>query len=344
MRIALCSTIVPFIDGGARQIVDWLEEALIERGHEVEKVYLPETDDVATIYSQMMAFRWIDLSHADRVVCFRPQSHLIRHPHKVLWFIHHLRMFYDLWDSQYRTFPDDLKHRAIRDAVQHADMVALHEARRIFTNSATVSERLRKYNSVDSEVLYPPIHRPERFAGRKFNDEVVYISRVEPHKRQHLLIEALAHTTTPLRIRICGTSEGGVYPAELCELISQLGVKDRVTFDGSWISEEEKSELLADCLASVYIPLDEDSYGYPTLEAAHAGKPTLTTTDSGGVLEFVQHEHNGLVSEPDPISLAHQLDRLYLDRAAADQMGKRSTARIDELGVSWDRVIERLLD
>ena len=97
MKVALCSTIVPFIRGGDRNIVEWLETMLLEAGHSVERVYLPMVDTPELLFRQMAAFRFVDLSMADRIICFRPQSHLIQHPHKILWFIHHIRVLYDLW-------------------------------------------------------------------------------------------------------------------------------------------------------------------------------------------------------------------------------------------------------
>ena len=63
------------------------------------------------------------------------------------------------------------------------------------------------------------------------------------------------------------------------------------------------------CNNGVY---DED-YGYITLEAFFAGKPVITHTDSGGPLEFVTHEHNGLVTEPNPVSLGNAIQG-YLPR------------------------------
>ncbi len=37
------------------------------------------------------------------------------------------------------------------------------------------------------------------------------------------------------------------------------------------------------------------------------------------------------------------VDRLYRDRALARRMGQAGMARIEELGISWDRVLARLL-
>jgi glycosyltransferase involved in cell wall biosynthesis len=344
MKIALCSSFVPFVQGGYRNIVEWLETELKVAGHQVERIYLPQVDEPDLLFTQMMAYRWVDLTEsADRVICFRPPAHLIPHPNKVLWFIHHVRVFYDLWDSEYRSFPDDAKHRSIRAALHRADTVALGEAKRVFTNSGVVSDRLTKYNGIGSEVLYPPLASPERFSCVGFNDEIVYVSRVEHHKRQHLLLEAIKYTKTPVKLRFCGKSFSGSYANEMRSVIAKSGLSSRVSLDDRWIGEEEKIKILSECLAAAYLPLDEDSYGYPSLEASHSGKPILSTHDSGGVLELVTDGYNGLLAEPTPQSLAEAMDRLYLDRAVTMQMGRNAAARINELNISWPHVLERLL-
>ena len=343
MKIALCSSFVPFVNGGYKQIVDWLEPVLREAGHQVERIYLPEVHAPDLLFQQMMAYRWIDLESADRIICFRPQSHLIPHPHKTLWFIHHIRPFYDLWDSPYRGFPDDTKHRGLRDALHVVDTTALHEAEHVFTNSQVVSNRLKIFNNVDSEVLYPPVFQSERFCCKGYNDEIVYICRLQHHKRQHLLVEAMQHTRTPVRLRLCGVSAELNYPTELKARIIELGLQSRVTLENRWISEEEKVMYLADCLATAYLPLDEDSYGYPSIEASHSSKAILTTTDSGGVIELVQDGIYVYVTEPSPEALAEAMDKLYLDRNATEAMGKNARARLIELNISWPHVLQRLL-
>jgi len=344
MKIAICSSFVPFIFGGARNIVEWLEQKLQECGHQVERIYLPQIDIPELIFQQMAAYRWIDMSEsADRVICFRPPAHMIPHPNKILWFIHHIRVFYDLWGSEYRPVPDTEKWRGYRQALMNADTAALHEAKKIFTNSQTVSKRLQHYNNVASEVLYPPIFNSEAFHYASQNNDVVYISRVEHHKRQHLLIEAMQYTRTPVKLKLYGVCNGENYFKTLQNLIKQPNLAERVVFEHRWITEDEKIKLLANCLAAAYIPFDEDSYGYPSLEASHASKPILTTTDSGGVVELVTNGVNGFVCEPDPKALAEALDEFYLDRKKAKCMGQAAYDRITELNIEWPYVIEKLL-
>jgi glycosyltransferase involved in cell wall biosynthesis len=344
MKIALCSSFVPFVNGGYRHIVEWLQAMLEEKGYQVERIYLPQVDLPDVLFQQMMAYRWVDLQAADRVICFRPQAHLIPHPHKILWFIHHIRLFYDLWDSPYQEFSDDFKHQGIRNALHDLDTVALKEAKAVFTNSKLVSKRLKKYNNIESNVLYPPVFKPERFHCVGFNDEIVCVCRIEHHKRQHLLIEALRYTKTPVRLRLSGSGTNENYLKELGENIKKWGLSNRVSLDNRWISEEEKIEYLSTCLATAYLPLDEDSYGYPSVEASHASKSILTTLDSGGVLELVQDEINGYVTEASPQALGDAMDRLFLDREKTKLMGDNARERLTELNVSWDYVLQRMLE
>jgi glycosyltransferase involved in cell wall biosynthesis len=344
MKIGLVSSAVPLVRGGGRFIVDWLQEKLLERGHSVEVIYLPSTEEPDQVLSQMAAFRMIRLEdHFDRVITFRPPAHMVRHPRKVVWFIHHLRIFYDLWDTEYCPVSHDARGQSLRAAVMSADNIALGEAHRVFTNSHVVGRRLRQFNGIDSEVLYPPVLQPELFRSGEYGEEIVSVCRMEHHKRQHLLVEAMAHTRTSVRLRLCGASMNPDYAKLLHNSAERLGVLDRITIEDRWITEDEKADRLEHALASVYAPFDEDSYGYPTLEAAHARRCTVTATDSGGVAEFVSDGETGLVAEPVPAALAEAFDKLYADRKLARRMGEASVGRVTQLGIDWGTVTEKLL-
>jgi glycosyltransferase involved in cell wall biosynthesis len=69
----------------------------------------------------------------------------------------------------------------------------------------------------------------------------------------------------------------------------------------------------------------------------------ITCVDSGGTLEIVSDGVNGFVVSPSPQRLAEAMDTLYRDRERAREMGLAGRRRIDELGIHWDRVVERLL-
>ena len=344
MDVVICSSYVPFLRGGGRSIVEWLEEALLMAGHRVETVLVPHVGGRDRLISQMIAYRMIDLAgQGDRMIAIRPPAHLIPHPSKVLWFIHHFREYYDLWGVAGYALPDTSETRAERDLVIAADNRAFAEARGLFSNSQVVAGRMRRYNGVAAETLYPPLHQPERFHCAGYGDEIVYVCRVEPHKQQHLLVEAMRHITSGVRLRICGTGVDAAYLAVLRAQVADYRLEERVTLDLRWVDESEKIALIASALAIVYAPYDEDSYGYPSLEASYASKCILTTTTSGGVLELVEDGVNGVVVEPDPQAIAIALDRLFVDRARTIAMGRRARERLRELRIDWDHVVERLL-
>ena len=94
--------------------------------------------------------------------------------------------------------------------------------------------------------------------------------------------------------------------------------------------------------ACAYLPFDEDSLGYVTMEAFAAGKPVLTTTDSGGLLEMVS-EATGLVVEPSPAALAGALDHLFADPARTAALGRAARAEWDGRGLDWPSTVARLL-
>ncbi|MDQ1573014.1 MAG: hypothetical protein QOH44_573 [Actinomycetota bacterium] len=343
MKIAVVTSIVPFVFGGGRNIVEWLAEALREAGHEVDIIALPFDESPGRIVAQMAAFRMIDLTdEADLVVCVRPPSYLVQHPRKVLWFLHQIRPYYDLWDTEYRGFGDTAVARARRDMIRRVDDRAFAEAARVFTISQVVTDRLAMYNGVESEVLFPPISNPSSFSSSGYGDEIVAVSRLEHHKRQHLLVEALGLTKTQVRLRLIGKGSTPHYGNQLREQAISLGLGNRVVIEDAWVEEGRKRELINASLAGAYIPLDEDAYGYPTLESAHASKAIITASDSGGVLEFVTDGGSGLVVEPTAEALAEAMDKLWLDRDLAEKLGTGASVRLTELPISWSHVVDRI--
>ena len=131
----------------------------------------------------------------------------------------------------------------------------------------------------------------------------------------------------------------GPHGDALRALAEEIGVADRVDFLG-FVSDEDVLDLMAGCFGMVLTPHDED-YGFTTLEAFFAGKPVVTTSDAGGVLEFVEDGATGFVVQPDPGEVAARIDDLYNDRAACERLGTEGRERVRE-GVTWNKAVEAL--
>jgi glycosyltransferase involved in cell wall biosynthesis len=345
MRIAIVNNAAPFTFGGAEFLAENLKKELSRRGHPAIVVRLPfQWQPCQSIPEQILACRFLHLGDdfIDRVIALKFPAYFVPHRDKVLWLLHQFRQAYDLWGTPYQGIPDTPEGLAIRAAIVQADNTYLAEAKRIFTNNGVVSRRLKRFNGLDSEVLYPPLMDAELYHCSGYGDFLFYPSRINDGKRQLLAIEALRHCRSAVKLVIAGRPDDAAALARCQERLRQCNVGDRVEIRSTFIAQTEKADLLARCLGAVYIPYDEDSYGYVSLEAYHARKPVITCADSGGTLDVVRDGETGLVVAAEPEALAAAMDQLYEDRAAAQRMGQAGFDLIQTLEISWDRVVARL--
>lgn len=348
MRVIIASTYVPFIKGGGTLIVESLESALRERGHEVDTVLIPFRSYWPELPEQTLAIRALDLTESagnrvDRLITIRYPSFALQHPNKVAWFIHHHRGAYDLWGTAYQDIPNSEAGLRARENLIQSDTRYLRECRRIYTNSGVVARRLETFNGLHADgVLFPPLPNPEAFRHTGYGDYFLYTARVVPIKRQALAIEAMQHVRAPFSLVLAGAADSEPYLEEMRALARRLGVADRVQLLG-WVSEEAKAELTNGAFAALYIPFDEDSYGYSTLEAFHASKPVITLRDSGGTDEVIRDGFNGLIVDPTPEALAEGMERLWSMRRRIEELGANALATLRIHRIDWDHVIAGLL-
>lgn len=350
-RILLVNSQIPFARGGAEGLVEALGTALAERGFEVDRVALPfSLSSREQLVRSALAWRLLDVEAVegrpvDLVIATRFPSYLVRHPNKVVWLIHQLRQVYDLAGSRYSDFDDSPRDRRAAEMVRRMDRRTLGEARRLFAISKNVAGRLRRWNGLEAEALYPPSPlAPLLDAGGEAAAEegggapyVLTAGRLVRPKRVDLLIEALARTGGGLAAVVAGT---GPEAEALARLAAERGVAERVRFAG-WVDDAELARLYRGCRAVWFAPFDED-YGYVTVEAMRAGKPVVTTTDSGGALELVRDGVDGLVVDPAPRAAAAALDRLAADPALARRLGEAGRRTV--AGIDWDAVVARLTE
>ena len=342
MRILICDAQVPFVRGGAEILVESLRDELLARGHEVDVATVPYVwSRRLDLLRCALAWRLLDLREVenrrvDLLIATRFPSYLVKHPNKVVWLVHQLRQVYDLYGTDYSDFSSQPRDRRVAEMIRAMDRRTLLEARAVFTISRNTADRLDRFNGLRAEVLYPPPKLAPALRSGEFGDYVLAVGRLNRIKRFDLLVRALRHVETGVRCRIAGT---GPELEPLRELAQRLGVEARLELLGG-IEDRELLDLYAGCLAVFYAPYDED-YGLVTVEAFKAGKPVVTTGDSGGVLEFVRDGANGFVCPPDsPRAIAARLDALWRDRRAAARLGEAGRRAVADIG--WDEVVRRL--
>jgi glycosyltransferase involved in cell wall biosynthesis len=348
MRIAICHPQTPFSRGGGEYHTEGLAGALRDAGHDVDILPIPfKWYPPSELVHQMALWRSLDLSEAngmpiDMVIALKFPAYLVRHPRKVVWLIHQHRAAYELWDHP--IYGDLAMHDdgpAVRELIWKGDRVALAEARRIFTNSSNVRDRLRESLGLAAEPLY---HRSpltealiEEEPGR-YGDYVLYPSRLEPLKRQALAVESMRRVRSRTRLVLVGT---GSDEPMLRRLIERRGLGSRVTMEGT-VSHEQLRALYLGALGVYYGPYDED-YGYVTLEGMAARRPVITLRDSGGPLEFVRDGENGFVTEPRTRAIAGAIDQLAENRERTEAMGHAGHKLLGDTVPEWPEVVSRIL-
>lgn len=349
MRIAIATTKTPFVSGGAESHAAELRGALQRAGHEAEIVTFPfKWYPPERVLDHILACRLLDLEESDGrpidlMIGLKFPAYLAPHPRKVLWILHQYRQAYELWNTRW----DDLARHGslgmqVREAVRAADRKIIPEARHVFANSKRVADRLRKYCGIASEPLYHPPPGADLFFSKPAEDYLFFPSRISPLKRQLLAVEALHLTKSRIRLFLSGAQDSSHYGKQLQQKIEAYGLEDRVKWLGN-VTEEEKRNLYASAAAVVYPPHDED-LGYVTLEAMLSRKPVITCEDSGGTLEFVQDGITGFVVPPHPADLASAFDAIAESPARSASMGSAAHDLYHAKGISWNKVVEELLN
>ena len=150
---------------------------------------------------------------------------------------------------------------------------------------------------------------PDALAARRLNPtfSVLFAGRMVPHKRQALLLEALARLRDicdrPVRLVLAGHQPDWDYSAALKQRAQDLGVADAVEALGC-VSAERLAAEFAGCDAYCSLSAHE-GFGMPLIEAMAADLPVVTSA-TGNVADTLG-EGGLLLSEADPAAAAGAL-------------------------------------
>lgn len=153
---------------------------------------------------------------------------------------------------------------------------AIAEMDHVLTNSKFVQQRISDNLNIDSQVVYPPCDT-QYFKWQKQGDYFLSLARHDELKRIDKIIDAFKQLPDKKLI----VASGGV---ETDFLKNAADGYRNIHFTG-WLSEDQLLKLLGECLATIYIPKDED-FGMSPVESMSAGKPVFCS-DHGGLLESI---------------------------------------------------------
>jgi glycosyltransferase involved in cell wall biosynthesis len=335
----------PFVRDGAEQLAGHLCARLnVTRGVNAEVLRVPfSRERFERLADEIFLNRTLKLPNVDRVIALKFPAYIIPHHTKVLWLSNRCRQAYELPDRRESNIPESPRGEKIRELICRSDTEAFSKSRRIFSSSKVTQEWLNRYKGFDSEVLMPPLNNPELFSNCGDGGYIFAGGNVNLEMRQHLLVEAMGLTKSAAKLIVAGSPETLGDADRLRSAVKRLKLEDRVVLDFGFHPVAKIADYVNRARACAYLPVDEDSVGHVTMEAASASKPVITLTDSGGILQVVLNGETGCVAEPDAKAIAGAIDSIYSDPTRSEQMGRAARTLWDSFEVTWPKTIERLL-
>jgi glycosyltransferase involved in cell wall biosynthesis len=189
---------------------------------------------------------------------------------------------------------------AIRDHLCHWDYQAAQRVEYFVANSENVRNRIRKFYSRESVVIYPPVDTLRFVISPRTSQRESFflvVSQLVPYKRIDLIIEAFNRCGRPLMIIGDGP--------ERSKLERRAG--RNIRFEGS-LPQPQVVDAMQRCKAFVFA--GEEDFGIVMAEAQACGTPVVAL-GKGGAMEIVEDDLTGILFEEESVdSLLAALDRL----------------------------------
>ena len=207
----------------------------------------------------------------------------------------------------------------------------------IIAVSETTKERLINCYHVNPEKISVISNGVEldlyrRASCPKIPYKIVYLGRLNEHKKVHLLIDAFQKVKRAIPEATLHIAGDGPQRPRLEQL--SRGIPG-ITF-GGLVSEEEKARIL--CSAWLYVlPSIREGQGITLLEAMASRTPTVASfVDGSGVISVIEDAKNGLLVKPEAGQLADAILRYNHSPELYAQVQREGLKFVEPL--DWDNI------
>ena len=211
------------------------------------------------------------------------------------------------------------------------DFIAAQRVDAYVANSKTTQQRIERYFSRDSTVIYPPVEIA-RFSPGPVEDYHLVLSELIAHKRIEVVVRAFSRLGLPLVVAGDGPD------ARRLQRLAGPSVR----FAGR-VSDHEAERLLRSAQSLVVAATEE--FGIAAVEAQASGRPVIALR-AGGLLETVIEGRTGLFFDrPDPASLCAVIERFDpADFATADCVSQAQRFSPERFANEFSTVVEHSLE
>lgn len=169
-------------------------------------------------------------------------------------------------------------------------------------------------------------------------DLILFFGFIRKYKGLDILIQAMTFVKEKRNVKLLVAGEFYEDEKQYNEFIDELNIRDSLIMHNHFIPDSEVRFYLS-AADAVIQPYRNATQSGVTPLAFHFEKP-MVVTNVGGLPEFVSHEKAGIVTEPDPQSIADGILRFY-------ELGEDyfiPHLRNEKQKYSWQKLVETLVD
>ena len=243
------------------------------------------------------------------------------------------RAFYDLKEYLLKNskFIGRFKILAKNFFLKKIDYLASQRTRKIFAISKTAKTRIKKFYNRKAEIFYPGIDYNNYKIGR-YEDYILCVSRLVVAKRVDVVAKSMQYVKNK-KIKLYIVGDG-----EKRKEIEKIAENNRNIKIFGTVSDKKLKKLYSNCLAVIYIPINED-WGLVPLEAGASGKATIGVKE-GGLRETIVDKKTGfLIKKITPESIAKKIDYFINNKSIAIKMGMN--AKIFSKKFDWENILKK---
>ena len=153
------------------------------------------------------------------------------------------------------------------------------------------------------------------------------VGRIEDGKGQYLVIEAIEKLKhLDIKALIVGHTMDEKYLNELKKKVKNLALEDRVIFTG-FTKEVNEHMKLCD---SVVLATQKETFGLVVIEAM-VNKACMIAANSGGPLEIIDDNVNGMLFNRSSEDLAKKIEIIYNDRKLKNTIAQAGYKKVKDL-------------
>lgn len=212
------------------------------------------------------------------------------------------------------------------------DKEASYRVDEFWAISEFIRDRIKKYYSQESSLIYPPVNVSKFYISNDPNDYFLMAGRLVAYKRFDLGVKAFSKLGLPLKI-------AGIGPEfkKLKALSHKLQAKN-TQFLGS-VSDVQLADLYSKAQALIF-PQEED-FGIVPLEAMASGRPVIAFR-SGGAMETIAEGKTGVFFDEQTVdSLTYTVRNFNSNKF--DPKDCRKQALKFDIEVFKQKVLEKLI-